>query len=53
MIPLTNARGIISHTFMTLTNVPNPRKWWFTVKAAVFGTSSSLPPLVDTGGKLA
>ena len=27
-----------------LTNAPNPRKWWSTVKAVVFGVSSSLPP---------
>ena len=35
-----------------LTNAPNPRKWWSTVKESVFGSSSSLPPLVDRGGKL-
>ena len=35
-----------------LTNAPNPRKWWSTVKTAVFGASSSLPPLLDRGGKL-
>ena len=35
-----------------LTKAPNPRKWWSTEKTAVFGASSSLPPLVDRGGKL-
>ena len=35
-----------------LMNAPNPRNWWSTVKIAVFGASSSLPPLVDTEGKL-
>ena len=27
-------------------NVQSPHKWWSTLKSAVFGTSSSLPPLV-------
>ena len=26
--------------------------WWSTIKFAVFGTSSSLPPLVSEGGRL-
>ena len=30
-----------------LTNAPNPRKWWVTVKMAIFGASSTLSPLVD------
>ena len=30
-----------------LTNAPTPRKWWSSVKMAVFGESSSLPSLVD------
>ena len=29
-----------------LMNVQSPRKWWSTLKSAVFGSSSSLPPLV-------
>ena len=29
-----------------LMNVQSPHKWWSTLKSAVFGTSSSLPPLV-------
>ena len=33
-------------------NVQSPHKWWFTLKSAVFGTSSSLPPLVNEGGLL-
>ena len=35
-----------------LTNAPNPRRWWPTVKTAVFSVSSSLPPLLDRGGRL-
>ena len=27
-------------------------KWWCTLKSAVFGSSSSLPPLVGGGGGL-
>lgn len=27
-------------------------KWWATLKSAVFGSDSSLPPLLDTGGSL-
>ena len=29
-----------------LMNVQSPHKWWSTLKSAVFGSSSSLPPLV-------
>ena len=29
-----------------LINVLSPHKWWFTLKSAVLGSSSSLPPLV-------
>ena len=35
-----------------LANAANPRKWWSTGKTAVFGASSSLPPLADLGGEL-
>ena len=35
-----------------LMNVQSPHQWWSTLKSAVFGTSSSLPPLVDEGGGL-
>ena len=35
-----------------LANGPNPRAWLFTVKTAVFGANSSLPPLVDRRGML-
>ena len=34
------------------TNVQSPHKWWSTLKSAVFGMSSSLPPLVGGGGGL-
>ena len=35
-----------------LMNVLSPHKWWSTLKSAVFGSSSSLPPLVREGGGL-
>ena len=33
-----------------LMNVQSPHKWWSTLKSAVLGSSSSLPPLVREGG---
>ena len=33
-------------------NAQSPQKWWSTRKSAVFGLSSSLPPLVRGGGGL-
>ena len=33
-------------------NVRSPHKWWPILKSAVFGLSSSLPPLVSEGGGL-
>ena len=35
-----------------LMNVQSPHKWWSTLKSAAFGTSSSLPQLVNEGGGL-
>ena len=35
-----------------LMNAQIPHKWWSTLKSAVFGLSSSPPPLVDGGGEL-
>ena len=35
-----------------LMNVQSPHKWWSTLKSAVFGSSSSLSPLVSEGGGL-
>ena len=35
-----------------LTNVQSPHKRWSTLKSAVFGMSSPLPPLVNEGGGL-
>ena len=35
-----------------LMNVQSLHKWWSTLKSAVFGSSSSLPPLVSEGGGL-
>ena len=37
---------------MVLMNVPSPRKWWSTLTSVLFGSSSSLPPLVSEGGGL-
>ena len=34
-------------------NIRSARKWWITIKSAVFRSSSSLPPLVNEGGGLA
>ena len=33
-------------------NAQTPHKWWSTLKSAVFGWSSSLPPIVGGGGGL-
>ena len=33
-------------------NAQSPHKWWSTLKSAVFGVSSSLPPLVGASGGL-
>ena len=33
-------------------NAQSPHKWWSTLKSAVFGLSTSLPPLVGGGGGL-
>ena len=33
-------------------NVQSPHKWWSTLKSAVFGSSSALPPLVSECGGL-
>ena len=35
-----------------LMNVQSPHKWWSTLKSAVFGSSSALPPLVSESGGL-
>ena len=35
-----------------LMNVQSPHKWWSTLKSMMFGSSSSLPPLVCEGGGL-
>ena len=35
-----------------LMNAQSPHKWWSILKCAVFGLSSSLPPLVGGGGGL-
>ena len=35
---------------VVLMNVQSPHKWWSTLKSAVFGSNSALPPLVSEGG---
>ena len=35
-----------------LKNAQSLHKWWSTLKSAVFGSSSSLPPLISEGGGL-
>ena len=35
-----------------LMSVQSPHKWWSTLKSAVFGSSSSMLPLVIEGGQL-
>ena len=35
-----------------LMNVQSLHKWWSTLKSAVFGSGSSLPPLISDGGGL-
>ena len=35
-----------------LMNVQSPHKWWSTLKSPMFGSSSSLPPLVSESGGL-
>ena len=35
-----------------LMNAQSPHKWWSTLKSVVFGSSSSLPPLISEGGGL-
>ena len=35
-----------------LMNVQSPNKWWSILMSAVFGSSSSLPPLISEGGGL-
>ena len=43
--------SLVIETGMVL-NVQSPYKWWSTLKSVVFGSSSSLPPLVSEGGGL-
>ena len=35
-----------------LMNVQSPHKWWSTLKSGLFGSCSSLPPLISEGGGL-
>ena len=36
----------------TMLSTNNSHKWWSTLKSAVFGARSSIPPLVGNGGSL-
>ena len=49
MIP--TRRPSVRNRFV-LINAQSPHKWWPTLKFAVFGLSSSLPPHVGGGGGL-
>ena len=44
--------SLVTETGMILVNAQSSHKWWSTLKSAVFGWSSSLPPLVGGGGGL-
>ena len=44
--------SLVSETGMLLMNAQSPHKWWSIIKSAVFGLSSSLPPLDGGGGGL-
>ena len=48
----TYSEGCSDRNRDVLMNVQSPHKWWSTRKSAVFGSSSSLPPLVREGGGL-
>ena len=45
-------RQFIDRNRDVLMDVHSPHKWWSTLKSAVFGLSSLLPPLVSEGGRL-
>ena len=45
-------RQFIARNRDVLMNAQSPDKWWSTLESAVFGLSSSLPPLVGEGGGL-
>ena len=45
-------RQFSARNWDVLMNAQSPHKWWSTLKSAVFGWSSSLPPLVGGGGEL-
>ena len=45
-------RAFTERSISHLTNALNPMKFCSTVKTAVFGSSSSFPTLVDSGGNL-
>ena len=50
---LMNAeRAFTKRSKSLMTHAPNSRKWFSTVKTAVFGTSSSFPPLLERRGRL-
>ena len=42
-------RQFSARNWDVLMNTQSPHKWWSTLKSAVFGFSSSLPPLVGEG----
>ena len=44
--------SLVTETKGVLMNVQSPHKRWSTIKSVVFGSSSSLPPVVCEGGGL-
>ena len=51
MKPTRRPASVYCQNSDILMNAQSPHKWWSTLKSAVFGLSSSLPPLVfGTGG---
>ena len=46
------SRNIEQEHSETLLQTNNSHKWWSTLKGAVFGARSSIPPLVGNGGVL-
>ena len=49
---LEGQESVWSQKQCVLMNSQSPHKWWSTLQASVFGSSSLLPPLVDGGGVL-
>ena len=42
----------VHYNIAVIMNVQSPHKWLSTLKSAMFGLSSSFPPLISEGGEL-